>query len=183
MRLKVAGSTTMPVKIGTNSHTRATKNRNESRLANASPTANRYSDHEHGNRAHERAGGHESEQRHELDPRIESLQQTRRRRDLLGEDRPADQIRRALHRLRHEAALAAAPDAAARAETDLRRQQPVGGEPGPVPVRPSRRSYPHRVGDRAGARRVRAGAERRTPACTLPYTAAAMSSVPITADA
>ena len=128
IRLRVAGSTTMPVKIGTNSHTRATKKRSESRLVQANATAPRYRTMSIEDGVNERGDDDEDEQGDDLDARVEALQQAGLGGGVVGEDRPAHEVRRATQRLGDVAALGPPADATARAQSDLAAQEPVGSE-------------------------------------------------------
>src|SRR6185312_2773735 len=63
----------------------------------------------------------------QLDPRVEPLEQPVARGDVVAEDGLAHHAGRAGQGFGHEAALAPDADAAARAQPDLRLQQPLGG--------------------------------------------------------
>ncbi len=75
MKLKVAGSTTMPVKIGMNSHTRLTKNPSGRPDATARTSVASVATDQHGQVAHEGHADQQAEDRHQLHPGVESLQQ------------------------------------------------------------------------------------------------------------
>ena len=79
-----------------------------------------------GQRANEGHGDEKPEQRHDLDPRIETLQQPFVGCGVLGEQRFAHHPRGAVECLGDVVALAPATDASARAETDLALEQPGG---------------------------------------------------------
>ncbi len=93
MTFNVAGSTTMPVKIGMKSHTRLTKNDNESSRRGRERQRRRVHAEEHGDVAHERGHDEQAEERNQLDPRFQALEQTcvatrRRRRTWPGAGGP-----------------------------------------------------------------------------------------------
>ena len=126
MKLNVAGSTTIPVKIGMNSHTRLTKNderqprrggEHERRRVHARRSTGMLSD--------ERGRDEQAEQRQQLHPRVEALQQAGPRGHVVGEHRLAHQDADAADASwLDEAALPPLADAPARAQADLARQQP-----------------------------------------------------------
>ena len=105
---------------------------------------------EHRDRLQERGDDHQAEEGHDLDPRVESLQQAGTAGDVVGEHRAPDEVRDAAERLGHETALAPLPDASARAQPDLAVQQPVGREPG---RRAGRRAHTRRALRRRPPRR------------------------------
>ena len=135
-RFSVAGSTTIPVKTGTKSHTRATKNL----MREAARRRNREGDDVHrcqrGDRVQERGHDQETEQREHLHPGVEPLQQARRRGDVVGEHRAADEPGHPTEGLLHEPTASPPSDAATRTQSDLAPQQPVGRE---APRGPGRR--------------------------------------------
>ena len=127
MKLSVAGSTTMPVKIGTNSHTRLTKNdeRQRARRRRAPSVDDVQPDQHRDVRARATAATSSPSSAQQLDPRVDALQQAGLRGDVVGEHRLAQQAGAAVDRLLDEAALAALADAAARAQADLGLEQPA----------------------------------------------------------
>ena len=78
----------MPVKIGMNSHTRRTKNRIGSRGQDREHEGRQIGHDQHRQRAHERHGDEQTEQRDDLDSRVDSLQQPLVRRGVFGEHAP-----------------------------------------------------------------------------------------------
>ena len=100
-----------------------------------------------------------------------------RRRDVVGEDRAAHQIRRAAQRLVDEPTLAALPDAATRTQADLAPQQPVRREARGVGLR--RRASHARADVSCGAS---ADAATSVAALNIKKMTPTISNVPTTAE-
>ncbi len=124
MRFSVAGRTTMPVKMGTKSQTRLTKKPSDSLDIAARSERGGVGRDQHRQVAHERHGDEQAEQRDDLHPWVEPLQQARLCRGVLGEHGLRHDAGARVHGLRDVAALAAPADAATRAQPDLGLEQP-----------------------------------------------------------
>ena len=125
MKLSVAGSTMMPVKIGMNSHTRLTKKPTGSAESAASRSVPAYMASSTGMFRTSAVDDQQAEQRHDLDARVDLLQQAVLRGDVLAEHRLAHHARGAAQGLLDEAALLALADAPARAQRDLACHEPL----------------------------------------------------------
>ena len=129
----------------------------------------------------ERGDDHETQQGDDLDPGVETLEQSTRTSNVLGEHRSAYEVRRPAQRLGDDASLAVLADATARAESDLTPQEPIGCEAG---FRSGGRTHTltdsvaSSVSEEASSRRRRSTLTNRK----VPKMTPAISSVPSAAE-